>query len=111
MQASEKGYSINQVKFAPLSENILAAAQDDSLLTLYDVNTQQRLFAFTNHKSNVKGISFSPLNKLLLSSVSLDKHIMFYDIQQKKRVSTINTGIALQSISFNYDGHTVAVGA
>jgi len=51
------------------------------------------------------------LNKLLLSSVSLDKSIIFYDITQKKKVSVIQTQYPLQSITFNHDGHTVAVGA
>jgi protein NEDD1 len=51
------------------------------------------------------------LNKLLLSSVSLDKQIIFYDITKNKKVSAIATPEALQSISFNCDGHTVAVGA
>jgi WD40 repeat protein len=63
------------------------------------------------HKGSVRGISFSPLNKLLLSSVSIDKCISFYDITKGKRVSSIVSPEALQSISFNCDGHTVAVGA
>ena len=66
---------------------------------------------FTNHKAGVRGIGFSPLNKLLLCSVSLDKSINFYDINKYKKVSGLIAPEPLQSISFNCDGHTVAVGA
>jgi protein NEDD1 len=59
----------------------------------------------------VRGIAFSPLNKLLLASVSLDKSIIFYDIQKSKKVSGIVAPDPLQSIAFNSDGHTVAVGS
>lgn len=59
----------------------------------------------------MRSIAFSPLNKLLLSSTGLDKHIVFYDITKNKKVSGITAPEPIQSIAFNSDGHTVAVGA
>ncbi|CDW91863.1 UNKNOWN [Stylonychia lemnae] len=103
---------INQFKFSPLMESIFATAQEDGIISLYDINNGNNpTTQFTTHKTGVRGIAFSPLNKLLLSSVSLDKQIIFYDITKNKKVSAIVTPEPLQCISFNSDGHTVAVGA
>jgi len=100
------------MKFSPLQDAIMATASEDGLLSLYDLNNPNNPTSqFQSHKAGVRGISFSPLNKLLLSSVSLDRNIIFYDITKNKKVSGIMAPEPLQSICFNADGHTVAVGA
>jgi WD40 repeat protein len=96
-----------------MTDQILAQAGDNNEVYIFDINSKERnpITELKFHKASVRGISFSPLNKLLLSSVSIDKSISFYDITKGKRVSSIVTPESLQSISFNCDGHTVAVGA
>ena len=100
------------MQFSHLDRKLLCAGQDDSVVTLYDVEAAKQVYQFSqSHKSAVKGVAFSPLNKLLLASVGLDKNIIFYDIHDKIIVKRIRADFPFQSISFCTDGHTVAIGA
>ncbi len=98
------------MKFSPFTENTLVSAQDDGLLSLFDVGQKKLVHQFKYHSASVKGVAFSPMNKLLMCSISLDKQLVFYDVQQKTKVQAIKTELPLNSLSFNTDGHTVAAG-
>jgi WD40 repeat protein len=63
-----------------------------------------------SHSAACNSLSFSPVNHLLLCSAGEDCKIKFYDIQEARIVKTINTDTPLTSLSFNGDGHTIAVG-
>lgn len=104
---------IHNFKFSLLQDSILAAAQDDGVVAVYDLNSKQSVpqTQFQSHRASARGVAFSALNKLLLASVSIDKSINFYDIAKGKKVSGLVAPEALQCISFNSDGHTVAVGS
>jgi WD40 repeat protein len=67
--------AVNSFRFSPLLDSIIASAQDDGVVAIYDVNSRQTKpnSTFLTHKASVRGVAFSPLNKLLLSSISLDK--------------------------------------
>ena len=81
---------INEIQFSHLDRKLLSSCQDDSVVTLFDVEASKQVFKFDqSHKSSVKGVAFSPLNKLLLASVGLDKNIVFYDINDKIIVKRI----------------------
>ena len=110
MRASDA--CINQIQFSHLDRKLLCSAQDDSVVTLYDVEAARQVTQFTNsHKASVKGVAFSPLNKLLLASVGLDKNIVFYDTHDKIIVKRIRSEFPFASVAFCADGHTIAVGA
>ncbi len=81
--------------------------------TKYYSSKKAELFA---HTAQCTGLAFSPVNNLLLCSCGLDGKIQFFDIATQKNVKTIftkveNITVALTSIAFCYDGHTIAVGS
>lgn len=91
---------------------MLACAQDDTTVSLYDANSNQMTKQFTTgHKSSIRGLCFSPLNKYLMCTVGIDKNIVFYDVNEGIIVKRIETDTPLQSVAFCTDGHTLAAGA
>lgn len=81
MQLKYNDSVINQFKFNPLNESIMATAQEDSTVTIYDLNEKKVVKSYsTNHKGSIKGIAFSPSKQSLLCSVGLDKQFVLYDI-------------------------------
>lgn len=55
-------------------------------------------------------VAFSPVNHKLLCSAGHDQVMVFYDVVDKRVVNQFQHSAPLTSLSFHYDGHTVAAG-
>jgi WD40 repeat protein len=101
---------VNDFGFSPFQDLLLAAAQDDGLLSLFDIPSRSQIHHFSEHSMSSTALTFSPVSHLLLISVGLDRSILFYDTQQRLKVNAIHTPHQLTSLAFNQDGFTIAVG-
>jgi WD40 repeat protein len=104
------------MKFSAVKSSILAAGFENGKIIIWDVQSATKKVEMQAHSSQCSQIAFSPVNNLLLTSCGHDGKIQFFDIASSKNVKTIytksdNINVALTSIAFCHDGHTIAVGA
>ncbi len=100
---------VTAVAYSPKGD-ILATADRNGGISLWDPDTAQELFTLGGHKSAVTALSWRPDAKLL-ASASEDGTIKLWETQEGKQVKswTANSGGAL-SVSYSTDGHLATCG-
>eukprot|EP00164_Ancoracysta_twista_P002699 GFYU01003593.1.p1 GENE.GFYU01003593.1~~GFYU01003593.1.p1 ORF type:complete len:817 (-),score=223.66 GFYU01003593.1:113-2563(-) len=109
--SNKDSQAVKCLQYSPFKRNLLAAAEDDGSVRVWDTNHRSVHTLFNQtHEAPCNAIAFSPVNHLLLSSAGLDKKLLFFDVQEKKTVKVLNTEAPLSSLSFLDDGVTIAAG-
>ncbi|MBD2515733.1 serine/threonine protein kinase [Nostoc sp. FACHB-973] len=102
--------SVNALAFCPEGK-ILASANDDKNIKLWDLNTKKVIASLSEHRQAVKSVAFSPDGKIL-ASASDDKTIKLWDINTLKEISTLlGHSHAVKSVTFSPDGQILASGS
>ncbi|MCF2147701.1 serine/threonine protein kinase [Desmonostoc muscorum LEGE 12446] len=102
--------SVNGLAFCPEGK-ILASANDDKNIKLWDLNTKKVIASLSEHRQAVKSVAFSPDGKIL-ASASDDKTIKLWDINTFKEISTLlGHSHAVKSVTFSPDGQILASGS
>jgi len=65
--------SINSFGFSPFLDGLIAGAQEDGVVTFYDIPTNKIIHKVKEHTAAARALSFSPISKLLIISVGIDK--------------------------------------
>lgn len=87
---------------------LLASGGDSEELNLWNVETGERIFTLTGHKSLTRALAFSPDGKNL-ASVSYDA-IFLWDITTRTQISKCKTDFGISALQFSRDGKTLVVG-
>ncbi len=108
---NEKIHSgIRMLKMSKHNPSLLGAAYKNGIAAIWDMKTKTKYWEMDSHcPSDCTGIAFSSVNQMLFCTVGKSKKITFYDIIEKKGVKEIITDSPITSLSFHYDGKTVAV--
>eukprot|EP00826_Nyctotherus_ovalis_P001250 TRINITY_DN10178_c0_g2_i3.p2 TRINITY_DN10178_c0_g2~~TRINITY_DN10178_c0_g2_i3.p2 ORF type:complete len:176 (+),score=55.19 TRINITY_DN10178_c0_g2_i3:777-1304(+) len=81
------------------------------MVELWDVQRRVLYHTFVRaHSMSCTSLAFSTVNHKLLCSTGHDQKMVFYDIVDKRVVNQFEHSAPLTSLSFHYDGHTVAAG-
>jgi WD40 repeat protein len=97
------------VAFSPNGQ-MLASADRNGSISIWDPDSAQELFTFAGHKSAVTALSWRPDSKLLASS-SEDGTVKLWDLKEGKRVKswTANSSGSL-CVNYSPDGQLVTCG-
>lgn len=89
---------------------LLATANPDTTITVWDTASGTRRFTFAGHGGTVTALNFSPDGKLLASG-GTDKRIELWDVAAGKELRALNgSSAAVDAVAFSPDGKTVASG-
>jgi hypothetical protein len=100
---------VTAVGFSPNGE-MLATADRNGGISVWDPDNAQELFTFAGHKSGVTGLSWRDDSKLL-ASCSEDGTVKLWELQEGKQVkswSAHSSGVL--SINYSHDGRLVTCG-
>ncbi len=94
------------------SNQLIASAQDDKCIQLWQLPTGKALAELQGHTGAVKTVAFHPQNSNLLVSGSHDRTIKIWNVQTQQMVQTLtgHTG-AVNSVAFSPDGQILASGS
>merc|ERR1712000_115305 len=104
------GHKIDKIRFSKFLPEVIACGGEAGVVQAWDINTEKTICKFDNHSAPIKGLEFSSVNNMLLCSNSLDRKVIFYDIRANKFVRSTITEEPCTSLSFFFDGCTLAVG-
>ena len=97
------------VAFSPDGQT-LASASADNLVRLWNVETEQLLYAFIGHTYHVNSVAFSPDGQTL-ASASRDQTVRLWNPNTGKPKRTLTDYVyGVKSVAFSPDGQTLASG-
>lgn len=96
---------INSVAFSPVDASLVAVADTDGRIKLWNINNTNVPVAIFEHPSQYTFIAFSPGGELLASAGS-GKELILWDVTSGKKVNTIKGGFS--QFSFSPDGKQLA---
>lgn len=108
--AGSESATVTAVTFSP-DNTMIAAAQSDGTVRLWDSGGGDILFTLTGHTGQVTDLAFSA-DSALLASAGEDKQVLIWDTEGGTLVKTISTSLIgrAQAVTFSPDGNQVAVG-
>ena len=100
---------VTAVAFSPNGQ-LLATADRNGGISLWDPDSAQELFTLAGHKSAVTALSWRSDSKLLVSS-SEDGAVKLWETQEGKQAKSWTAhGAGVLSVSYSHDGHLVTCG-
>lgn len=102
------GASVRAAAFSP-DGTMLASADDDGGIRVYEAATGKLLHALPGHKDSVRGLAFNKNGSL--ASVARDGTIKIWDvIQGRKRFGWTSEANSFWAVAFSPDGKTLVTG-
>lgn len=105
---NERAAVVTTVAVHPAGDRI-AAAGDDHLIRIYDVEDGELLHELEGHTDWVRGLDFSPDGAKLVS-VGQDGRVQFWDVAEGREIRQLHrVGASLQAVRFSRDGSRIYV--
>jgi choice-of-anchor C domain-containing protein len=106
---SGSAQAIEMAAFAP-GGALLATANPDATITIWDMASGQRRFTLAGHSGKVTALAFSPDGKSLASG-GADKRVELWDVTTGKELRALNGHTReVSAVTFSPDGKTIASG-
>jgi len=103
------GQAIEMAAFSP-GGSLLATANPDASITVWDMASGQRRFTLAGHSGKVTALVFSPDGKSLASGAT-DKRVELWDVASGKELRALSGHAGgVSAVSFSPDGKTLASG-
>jgi WD40 repeat protein len=100
---------ISSIAFSP-DGHILASANQDGSIKLWNVATRREQRPLYGHTDQVKSLAFCPTHPTLLASGSWDRSVRIWNITTGRRIALRKTKNRIDAVAFSADGRWLAAG-